>query len=412
MAFILVILTIPSNLYKLPVGLPFDLEIYRIIVMIILTSWVISMLIDSRSQWRRTPLDFALAWLMSAIFLSLLVNLTSLGASELGAAIKAVALFSTFVLVYYFVVTSFRAPGDIESILRFVVVIGGLISVFGIVERATSYNFFHHLHQWIPFLQSAGEIEPMVRGGLRVAGPAVHPIAFSALLAMIVPLAIYFSLNSAKLADRRVFTGLSALIVIALALTESRTGFVALGAVGAVLMAGFRKNRQLLLGGSLAMLFMVHMVFPGVLGTIRATLSPEYIIANEIGNEAGRIEDYSKIWAEVVRRPLFGLGYYAFTPQKYFFLDNQYLKFAVEIGLFGLAAVVWLFWRLFGRLWRAQAHFPGDNPLFVAIAASGVAFMVASATFDTFGFSQTPYLFFIVSALGMAHLLNLQEARS
>ena len=409
--FVLAILTIPSNVYKLPGQLPFDLEIYRVVAAIVLLMWLTALLVDPGARLRRSPIDLPLALLAAAVLISLLVNA---GGPELetglSGPVKAAIFFASFICIYYFVVSTFTKTADVESALKFMVLLAAVVGAFGIVERLTGYNIFRHLHEWIPILRLSGEQDVMMRGGIRVAGSLAHPIAFSAILAMIFPLAVHYWQAAADSRSRTVFALATGLISSALVLTGSRTGFVALAAVMFVLLAGERKWRKALISGLLVTFFLVHMVFPGALGTIKRTLSLSYIQESEIGNENGRLEDYPRIRAEFVKRPMFGLGYDAFNPQDYFFVDNQYLKFLVEIGLFGTLALLLLFYRAFIEMWRA-ARAPGgrNTTLPLAIAASGAAFISATATFDTFGFSQVPYMYFIITALGFAWLIDRGE---
>ena len=56
-ALLIVVLFVPIGRFKLPAVLPFDLELYRIVVAILLLLWLTTLLIDSRVQLQRTPFD-------------------------------------------------------------------------------------------------------------------------------------------------------------------------------------------------------------------------------------------------------------------------------------------------------------------------------------------------------------------
>lgn len=408
--FIASILLVPSNIYKLPSIIPFDLEIYRLVAMLILILWVVALLIDLHLRLRKTPFDFQMLSLILVVFLSLLVNLSDFEPSEeFAVAVKAFLYFTTFILLFYFIISTFRTTDDVESALKFIVFLGAIVSVFGIIERLTGYNIFRHLHEWVPLLRADPYLirSQLWRGGIRVAGSLAHPIAFSALLAMIAPLAWHYW-QSAKKSLEKLGFGLSfALIVVTIILTGSRTGFVGLVAVLILLLIGTPKKRLLILGSTLVVFFAVHMLFPGALGAIRATLVPSYIERTEIGNPEGRIEDYPRIWQEFVKKPLFGRGYGTFDPRKFFYVDNQYLKFVVEIGLLGSLVFASFLYRVLSQFWRSArlAKKPHED-LFISLTASSLVFVVVCATFDTFGFPQVPYLFFIMVALGTALALN------
>ena len=54
---ILVILWIPIRRFELPGSLPFSLEPYRVMILVLGLCWVASLLVDRRVQLRRTPID-------------------------------------------------------------------------------------------------------------------------------------------------------------------------------------------------------------------------------------------------------------------------------------------------------------------------------------------------------------------
>lgn len=408
-SFILVILTIPSEFYKLPVYLPFNLEIYRIFGAIMLMAWFASLLIDNNISLRKTPLDFEFLVVFVAVFVSILVNLNRYETNDdFSSAIKALIFFISFILIFYFINSTLRYLKDINFILRCLTIIGGIISLFGLFERLTGFNFFKHIHEFIPILVPGLDDTLARGGGIRISGPVSHPIAFSAILAMIFPFAFYFFVTAKEYKLKILYGSAAGLIVCALTLTGSRTGFLGLVAAILLLYIGIKEYRRNIVTMIIPIIFIIHMIFPGAMGSFKKTLSPEYLIKNEIGNESGRIEDYPRIRAEFSKRPFFGLGYNSFDPRKFFFIDNQYLKFLVEIGLFGAMAFIWLFLRIFMILWRTSKNLlENDKYLFVTFAASISTFIISSATFDTFGFSQVPYIFFIISSLGISYSLIL-----
>lgn len=409
-AIIAALLLVPSNMYKLPVSLPFDLEIYRVVIIIALALWGCALLVAPEVRFRSTPIDLAIAFLMLTVFVSLLVNMSSYEpGDEFSGALKALIFFSSFFMVYYFFTSTIKTKDETEKFMRYIVLLAACVAFFGIIERFTGYNIFRHLHEWIPILR-AQNVQVMIRGGIRIAGSVVHPIAFSAILAMVAPLAFH-CWQTVDTRNKKLLYGCSTmLIIIALVLTGSRTGFLGLMGAALILFLGFPAQRRFIITALPVIAFVVHMIAPGALGTIRTMLSPDFISQREIGNNDGRLEDYPRIWAEFSEQPALGLGYYAFRPEKYFFVDNQYLKFLVEIGLIGVVAVFGVFASILWRLWRVGRYLEGsEKSLLLSVCASSLAFLIASATFDTFGFSQVPYLFFIIAALGIAFTLNIEN---
>lgn len=405
------LLLVPSEIYRLPVTLPFDLDVYRVVIIIVLVIWATALMLEPEIKFRATPFDLMIAFLMLSVFLSLLVNLSSYEPNqEFADAIKGTVFFASFFLVFYFLISTIKMKQEAEEVLRHIVLLAGFVAFFGIIERFTEYNVFRHLHEWIPIFEVRNAKVVMRGGAIRMAGSVVHPIAFTAILAMVAPLAFHYWQTANEKNKKVLFGCATALIIMALLLSGSRTSFVALLGVMFILFLGLPAKRRLIVVALLLSTFIVHMLAPGSLDIIRTMLSPDYIRQAEIGNKFGRIEDYPRIWAEFSKRPAFGLGYYAFRPEKFFFVDNQYLKFLVEIGLLGTVAIVSFCFSIPLWLWRSSRELEvADKSLLVSLCASCMAFMITCATFDAFGFSQVPYLFFIISALGITYVLDIKN---
>ena len=108
---------------------------------------------------------------------------------------KTLTFFFSFVLVYYFTATTIRSR---RSVLADPEAPDDRVDDRGCVgdsELRTGINVFNSLHSVLPFLiLDPTGISDIQRGGhLRIYGPAQHPIALGALLALIVPVSIYLS---------------------------------------------------------------------------------------------------------------------------------------------------------------------------------------------------------------------------
>ena len=73
-SLLLVILFIPIRRYKLPAGLPFDLEPYRLMVMFLVAAWVAALLVDPRVRIRRSVYDAPIGLIVASVLLSDVAN--------------------------------------------------------------------------------------------------------------------------------------------------------------------------------------------------------------------------------------------------------------------------------------------------------------------------------------------------
>ena len=63
---ILVILLVPIRRYSLPADLPFQLELYRLFVAVLVVGWIGSLLVDRRVRLRRTGFEGPLAVILGS----------------------------------------------------------------------------------------------------------------------------------------------------------------------------------------------------------------------------------------------------------------------------------------------------------------------------------------------------------
>ena len=76
---VLVVMFVPISRYKLPGSLPFDLELYRVIVALCLLLWIASLLVDSRVQLASTPFDPPLLLILACVLGSEVTNPSRVG---------------------------------------------------------------------------------------------------------------------------------------------------------------------------------------------------------------------------------------------------------------------------------------------------------------------------------------------
>ena len=413
-----VILFIPIKRYGLPGNLPFDLEPYRVAVMLIMAGWVVSLLVDPRVRLRASGLEGPLALIWFASLGSVLVNQPRVDELGVGAdVVKSLMFLGSFLLVLYLIVSVVRTVDHVRLLVKVLVVGGAIVSFFSVVEAQTGFNVFNQLASFIPMLSLKETIgEAMTRGGrLRVFASSQGPIPLGAAMVMLLPLAVYL----ARTSSRRVLSwGAVSLIALGALSTGSRTSVVMMAVVALVFLwmrpAATRRALALLL---IPAVIGVHVVLPGTIGSLRASFFPAGgLVAEQSKNPgwrgSGRLADVGPTMDEFVEKPLLGQGYGTRktgggADSNALILDNQWLKTLVETGAFGALAYVWLFIRFARRIApRAKAD-PGERGwLLTAIAAGVLAFGVGQFFYDAFAFIQVTFLFYILLALGAVLLMT------
>jgi hypothetical protein len=419
---LVVVLFVPMGRYRLPGSLPFNLELYRVVVALCILVWAASLLVDSRVRLRSTAFDRPLGLIAACVLASEITNPARVNAY--GAhAIKSLTFFLSFILVYYVTASTIRSRASVEVLLKLVTVSGATIGVFAVVERHTHYNVFDHLHAALPLLQFQGTYNYLLLsdGTRRVFGPADHPIALGALLILIFPLAVYF----ARRFGRRWWVAAFLILLGALA-SGSRTAITMLVAEAVVFLLLKPNETKKLWPAVIPALAVIHFVMPGTLGAIKAGFFPKGgLIAQQSAHQAdyntllagGRISLVKPMLSEASGRPLFGEGYgtrisgFTETDRNAPILDDQWLNNVLDVGFVGLAAWVWLIARAVRKLVRAsrEPDHTDDGWLFVALAASVTSFAVGMFTYDAFSFIQVTLIFWVLLGLSAA-LLRISGA--
>jgi hypothetical protein len=412
---LLIILFIPIRRYTVGSSLPVELEPYRIVIGVVLACWFCALAADRQVRWRGTGLEAPIGALVIALLLSLVANIERVNAAST-VVVKNFTFFLSYLLLIYFIASVIRSRHKLDRMLKLLVGGGAVVAFLSLVEWKSTTNFFNWYSHVLPFLHYVDEGVAVERGsGIRARASAQHPIALSAALVMLVPLAVYLYQRYRKL----VWLACAAVLTLGALSTGSRTGTTMLIAV----MVGFLciKPRESirLLPMLLPMLVVIQVVMPGTLGTIKAMLNPKFVIQEQSydqGATAGRIADIGPALSRWSRQPLFGSGFgttvadpNASKDSDQQILDDQWLGSLLQTGAFGVLALLWLFVRAIRRLAaRARSSTGPDGWLAMALAASIIAFAVGMLTFDAFAFIQVTFLAFVM--LGFAGVVTRQSA--
>jgi polysaccharide biosynthesis protein PslJ len=407
---VLVIVLIPIRRYTIGGGLPIALEPYRILIIGIMIAWVASLVVQPATRFRRTGFEAPVLAILGVMLLSMVANLPRVTAPGITSeVVKTSTFFLSFFLVMWFVSSVVVRRQLLYRLVKVLVGAGTFAALATIYESRTGYNIFSH----IPMLHMDEAPETFIRGaGLRAYGSGQHPIATGAAFVMLLPLAIFLY----KLTSRRWWALAAVALLLGALVTQSRTAVVM--AIVELIAFAFVRPRETrrILPLLLPLLLVVHVVSPGIIGSLKNSFAPSGgLVAYEEGGAgtegSGRLADLGPGLHEWQRQPLFGQGFGtritgAENPKANApILDDQWLGVLLEVGLAGFCAFVWLFVRSIRKLNRfARRDRTAHGWLLVGIAASLTGYAIGMATFDAFGFIQVTFLVFILLGLGAAAL--------
>jgi len=275
-----------------------------------------------------------------------------------------------------------------------------------VIEWKTGVNEFSHLNRWIPLLQPVGDDLDTFRAGLnRAYASAQHPIAFGAALALVLPIAAAF----AFLRRSAIWVGCVALILMGSLASVSRTSFVMVGVAAATLAILRPRAARQALPFVLPLLVAIQIALPGTFSTVRELFLPKGGLVEQQANQSvgsGRVASFGPAIDEAAHHPLLGRGFgtriVGDVPKRNsFILDDEWLSTTLEIGLVGLIAWVWIFYRFCSRAIReARRNEDERGWLLAALAASIISFAVGMIFFDAFSFIQATFLMVIILGFG------------
>jgi hypothetical protein len=413
-ALILIILFIPIRRYALPGGLPFQLEPYRIFVGVLVVGWAASLLADPQAHIRRTGFEGPLLLIVGSAFASVVANPHRVASSSTEVN-KALMFLLSFVLVLYLLRSTIRRLDNIDFLTRTLVGGGAVVSFFAVVEARTGFNVFNHLTKVMPFLRDTGDVGGYRRLGTdksRVFASAQHPIALSAALVVLLPLALYL----ARRYGQRRWYACALAYALAVASTISRTGIMMILVVGIVFLCLRPRETRRFWPALLLAPVAIHFVLPGTLGAIKQSFLPagglvaeQHASANTSGS--GRLADLKPALAKWKEQPALGQGYgtqvvnlnAAGIDANIF--DDQWLGTLLATGLAGFCGWLWLFVRSIRRFGREARRDSSERGWLLAAITAGVAsFAIGMLTFDAFAFIQVTFLLFILLAIGSSLL--------
>jgi O-antigen ligase len=335
--------------------------------------------------------------------ISVAVNLETLVRLDLlGLSAKKLALFFSWVLFFFMVVTTVR-PSEVRNFGKLIVGLATLSAVGVLVEYRFEYNaFWTWARDLIPLFQISDEVRYVSidsMGRRVITGPTSHPLAIVTLLSLAVPFALSELLDSRERRQKVLYSvALVILIAGTFATARKTTAFVPVGTL--LVFIAYRPRQMLRLSPLLLILIpAIHVLAPEAMGSVRNQLFPERGFLNQ-NSVSDRTADYEAVNPDIRSHMAFGKGFGAYDHEVFRLLDNQYLGLLVETGFVGLAAYLLLIlavpW-ISHRVIRFGA--PSRAPPALAASAAAVAFGIANALFDALAFMHAPYAFIFISGL-------------
>jgi hypothetical protein len=349
----------------------------------------------------------AMCLLATAVLLSYIADATRMSSHEevLGADRGLIGLVVWVSLV---VLTSaaIQERSRLDVLMRRVIVMGTIVAAIGYYDFFFATNIADSIH--IPGLQtSVAQVTAMDRGSFtRPRSTTAQPLEFGGMLAILVPFAIQQALDPVR-RHLRVHRRWGPVVIMAgaLPLTVSRTSIIGILIIALIMVPRWKPQRRwTAIGLMVTAVGGFKVIIPGLIGTITTLFAT--FLSNSDSSTQARTVKYSEIIPYLSEHPLFGQGFGTFTPDLYFFTDNQYMLTLAEMGVLGLIALLTLYITGIhtGGAIRRLARTDSDRELGQAFFASSLVALVISATFDALSFPMFAGMFFLTLGAGGSYL--------
>lgn len=323
--------------------------------------WFYRWLVDRRDfSFGWSPVDFPLIiFFFICIVLFLLASFDRLGLDGLRAVIE-------YILFFFIVIKLLRSEKGAKNLIKIMIYTGMFMSVYGIYQYIAKVETPAY---WVDKVE--------VSSGPRVFSIVGSPNVLGCLLAMLIPLAVSLVFTERHALQKLLYTAATGLMGVCILLTGSRSSWIALSCA-LIIYALLSKNYKLIVGVVLAAV-LAYTFVPSVQGRINYMLDPEYIVSSFRG---GRFARWPKALELFYTNILFGVGFGQFggsvatinNVKGAFYVDNYYIKAAVEMGIFGLAGFFIALYN--GVVWSLRATKKVSDKVSLGIIQSGFGAMV------------------------------------
>jgi O-antigen ligase len=354
-----------------------------------------------------------------------------------GDPTDAFSEITTFVLegigLFFMITNVVRSIDVLKRVVWVLLVVGALLGALSLYQQVTrtfanNYGGFAQLSQAV-FDVGTSIVAPDLQP--RLAGPIGEKNRYAQVMLMLVPLGLFWAVNSRRTVVRAATLVMTGLIAVGVALTFSRGAAVGFLLVG-LLMLGLgyiRPSQLLLLGLGVVATFLIVPSYLERLGSI-ANLANVVSGASDASNPDGsilsRVTEGLAALLAFADHPILGVGPGLFPTVYRHYADlvgirvlaadreahDLYVGIAAETGLPGLLTFLGIMWLTLRDLVRARRRWVGRNPELANIATAFLlseATYLATAIFLHMAYERYFWLMLALAAVAGYLLLRLPE---
>lgn len=311
-----------------------------LVLMILLWGWK-WLVFRKEDCFKQTPLDMPIVVFISVMLFMLIFNST-----DYSISLEGFRAIVQYILWFFVVVQLLKNQKSAQNICLVFILAASAMAIHGVFQYIIGVEM---PSGWVD------QNEAGVR--TRVYSILTSPNIMGSLMTLAAPITVAFAFTAKKTSKKVIFSGLAFMMIASLIFTFSRGAWI--GFAVAVGIYVFLKDKRMIVP---AVLFAVIIILavPSVGNRIAYMVSPEYIKSSLKG---GRLVRWITGIELLKSCPLIGVGLGEFggavamnhklsklvgiSVVKTFYMDNYYLKTAVESGIIGLLSFVILIYSVF-----------------------------------------------------------------
>ena len=315
----------------------------ELLIIFCIAVWFYRWLIDRRDfSFGWTPVDFPVILLfVVSIVLFIIGSLNKIDFDNVGFAGLRASI--EYLMFFFIVIKLLRDVNGAKKLIKVMIFTGIYMSIIGIYQVIANVE-----------TPSYWTDKAEITSGPRAYSIVGNPNVLGCLLVMIIPFAVSLIFSEKLIWRKFLYTMATGLMGVCLIFTGSRSSWIALGL--ALFIYALLSKKYNLIIALVVFAGLAYTLIPSVQSRINYLLDPAYIVSSFKG---GRFARWPKAYEMFLSNLFFGVGFGQFggavaTNYKvpnYFYVDNYYLKIAVEMGIFGLItflialynAVIWTF---------------------------------------------------------------------
>lgn len=392
-----VVLVVVPSVIQISIG-GFAFTAFRLLAPLMIAVFAVRVL-TGREQMRRSPLDFTIVAFVLVIAIGFVITMdVGDGDARRYAMTRIITFIVEYIAIFYLAFWTVRDSSARARMVMVLVVAMGLVAAYGLVEAVTHQNYVNAIDTGLAKDDVARRV--FTRADLtRARSMFEHPISLGTALAMTLPLALHITTFARPRAGRLVGWVALVLMLACLVATVSRGPYLAaiLALATVYLAGGAKKVRARMVIGLTGFATVVVLFGWPLVERVFSTFAIDASVQS-------RLVDYPRVLRIFAAHPLLGQGLGSLNPSSFAYVDNYFLKTLAELGLVGVATLVGLLVSVMIALSLALRRLSAGPERSLAAAALGAAaaFILQTATFDSFSFSKSSGVFWLIVAIGMS----------